>query len=175
MVVGLGLGTVSVLQAHGSDEHIQTADTVRGGTRAYPVSGAPATLDVKDALLAHPHNKLVHFPIAFALGALVLYLLAWVRGVPEDRGGDVLVLLGALATLVTVGAGWIQRTPFLDTPKALWMVRHQWLGFASFAGYAVWAGMVLRGAGLSKKVGMAWIMALLISVTAFLGGWVAHG
>ncbi len=174
--MGLG-GTGSRLYAHGPEGHVPAADTVRAGVGEVSGSSVPVenALNPGEALLAHPHNKLVHFPIAFALGALFLYLLAFLRMETAAMGADILVLLGVLSALLTVAAGWTQRSPFMDTPKEVWMLRHQWLGFATLIGYAVWAWGVVRLWSLRWKVGIGLIMALLVSVTAFLGGWVAHG
>lgn len=168
-------GTGMRLYAHGPEEHGSASDTVRGADVSRPPVPTANELNLGEALIAHPHNKLVHFPIAFALGALFLYLLAVLRMETAATGADVLVLLGALSALFTVAAGWIQRSPFLDTPKEVWMLRHQWLGFATLIAYAVWGWGVVRSWTLRWKVGVGLLMALLVSATAFLGGWVAHG
>ncbi len=126
------------------------------------------------ALVDHLHNKIVHFPVALALvGALLLWLA---RRKPELKPGALWVIwIAALSGIAAYFTGQAQHEAFEDKPKEWLMEFHRNLGTASAIALLVWALLC----SWKRVQGRAWIwgllLALLMLVTSFYGGLLAHG
>jgi hypothetical protein len=147
------------------------AATVAGG-RPVPqpyVLSSPAR-----ALLAHPHNKLIHFPIVLSLLAALLLWLP--RRPPELLAAVRLIVIAATITAVAAYfTGQSQAEGFAGEPKE-WVVElHRIWGIAVALALGVWAALLTwRPAG---RIPAWWglVVTALVTVASFLGGVVAHG
>jgi uncharacterized membrane protein len=135
--------------------------------------GHPATLDIPRLALEHPHNKVVHFPIALGLVAFVIALIDR----KSCRHEDIIlgmVVGGGLFSVVAVITGLLQSQQFIGTDQE-WMVQyHKIAGILLLVFYVLWAAL-LRVKDLKKY---SWVVgcvtAMLILLTGFIGGVVAH-
>ena len=129
---------------------------------------------VRQALLEHPHNKIVHFPLALGLAAAFLLLLA--RRRPEfDLAGRWLVWLAALGGVAAYFSGRLQEEAFKGEPKE-WLVHlHEKLGLATAIVLMVWALLTLWKPARRHLWLWRLVAAALVLITAFYGGIVAHG
>jgi uncharacterized membrane protein len=143
--------------------------------RAVPAPAAPFVMPpVREALLEHPHNKLVHFPLALALAAALLLVLARRRS-ELDVAGRWLVWLAALGGVAAYFSGRLQKEAFEGEPKA-WLVNlHEKWGLATAIVLLGWALLTLWQP--ARKHAWLWglVAAALVLITAFYGGIVAHG
>lgn len=163
------------------------ADTARAVGAGAARTGAPAETRAEppavaryvmppfmEAALEHPHNKLVHFPVALALAAALLLLIG--RRRPElDIAGRWLVWLAALGGVAAYFSGRLQEEAFKGEPKE-WVVElHEKLGLASAIALAAWALLTLWKPG--RRYAWLWGLAVtaLVLIAGFLGGIVAHG
>ncbi|HYM81916.1 MAG TPA: DUF2231 domain-containing protein [Candidatus Limnocylindria bacterium] len=128
---------------------------------------------MREALFEHAHNAIVHFPIAFTLAALGLTLFA--RGRPGfGSAARLLLWLAALGATAAFFSGRIQEQNFEGEPKE-WLVElHEKLGIATALGLWTWLAI----ASWERSRRFAWllglIVAVLVGITAFYGGVVAH-
>lgn len=167
------LSSQTLLWAHEEEEHEQPG--VAQLEEAEGEAEAPYTLPpLAQALTEHLHNKVVHFPIALGLTAALLFLLAF-RWPELDRAARLLVLFGALAAVLAWASGTAQEEAFEGKAKEWLAEFHENLGIATLVGYWVWVAF----AYLRPLKRWAWLvgllMAVLISITGFYGGLVAHG
>ncbi len=129
---------------------------------------------VRDAMLHHLHNKLVHFPIALAPVA-VLLLLAERRRPGLGAAGVGLVWLAAAGAAAAYFAGRAQEKAFHGDPKEWLAGVHETWGTAAAVALLAWALLSLWPAGRRYL----WLWGLLATATvlgaAFFGGLVAHG
>lgn len=127
-----------------------------------------------DALLEHPHNRLVHFPVALAVAAVLL--LAVGRRRPElDAAGRWLVWFAALGGIAAYFTGRIQEGVFEGEPKE-WLVHlHGTWGLATAIALVVWALLTLWKPAREHAWLVGIVVAALVLVTGFYGGIVAHG
>jgi len=143
-----------------------------GGARArqpqYPMP------PMREALLEHPHNKLVHFPLALAVAAALLLVLGRRRRELE-LAGRWLVWLAALGGAAAYFTGRLQEDAFDGEPKEWLVGTHGRWGTATAIVLAVWALLTLWKP--ARKHAWLWgLLALaLVLVTGFYGGIVAHG
>ena len=162
----------SLLWAH--EEEREEAPQVEEVEEAKAPETPYAMPPIRKALTDHLHNKVVHFPIALGLTAVLLFLLAF-RWPELDRAARLLVLLGALAAVVAWASGTAQEEAFEGGPKEWLVDLHENLGIATLIGYWVWVGFSY----FRPLKRYAWIvgllLALLIGVTGFYGGLIAHG
>jgi uncharacterized membrane protein len=127
------------------------------------------------------HPPAVHFPIALLSAAAVAEVLRMATGKPEfDEITRFCIWLGALTALGAGLLGWFLGGFHLA--DASWvMMAHRWLGTLA----VLWAGLVLLLCEMSRQPGRLkaricfrctlFLMALLVSVTGFLGGTVVFG
>ena len=128
----------------------------------------------KGIFTEHIHNKIIHFPIAFAVGAFILTLV----GFKEDKyeiGIKWLVVLAGLAAIIGYFSGIAQEEAFEGTAKE-WVIEiHETMGIVSLITIWIWA-VFLYAKPLKKY---AWIvglvLTLIILITAAYGGMLAHG
>jgi uncharacterized membrane protein len=128
---------------------------------------------LKEEVLSHLHNKTVHFPIAFAIGALVLLLLSFRR--PDlASGAHVLIIMAALTAIAALFFGLEQGKVFERTAKEWVLEAHERLGYGTLGTLLVWSAMIFIPQ--LKKHAWLWgfVVAGLVTVTAFYGGILAH-
>lgn len=174
----LAAGRLSAHEGHRSrpaPDSIRIQDT--SGAANLPPASSTVPEEAPDlfrSLTEHFHNKLVHFPIALALVAVLFVWLA-LRWPGLETSAEILVWLAALAAVPTVIAGLLQAGPFQDTPKEIWMNRHRLLGLATAVALFLWGGLFRLG--ISPRWVRLWglVVALLISLTGALGGLLSHG
>lgn len=133
----------------------------------------PFTFNIQSEIFSHLHNKLVHFPIALGVLAFVFTLLNFKQSI-FDKAILITVIIGFLFSVLAVFSGLSQSTPFENTNKE-WLVQiHQNFGIAALFAYFVWIIFLL----IDKIKKYAWIISLvvfiLVLLTGFLGGVIAH-
>ena len=147
-----------------------TAPPAAKSTAAAPFVMPP----MREALLEHPHNKIVHFPLALALAAALLLLLGR-RRLELEAAGRWLVWFAALGVIAAYFTGRIQEEAFDGEPKE-WLVHlHENWGLSSAIVLVVWALLTLWKP--ARKHAWLWglVAAALVLITGFYGGIVAHG
>jgi uncharacterized membrane protein len=131
----------------------------------------PKTI-MKEAMWSHMHNKLIHFPLALGVTASVLMLFARKR--PEMLTTiRILLIIAALFAVAAYFTGKAQEEPFEEGEMHEFVEWHQWFGIAS--GVCLWAGIFVSGKPNNFMIPYALTQLLLLSVTGFLGGILAHG
>lgn len=125
---------------------------------------------IKETLFGHLHNKVIHFPIAFGVGAALLFLLA-LRWPEMKAGARVLVLLGALSTIISVFPGLAQKGPYEGSNI---IKLHQNLGIVTTFSFWIW--VLFSYWRPLKRYAWIWglVVAALVMVTAFYGGQLTH-
>jgi uncharacterized membrane protein len=129
------------------------------------------------------HPALVHFPIAFLLGAVVLELYAWWRGEPGwDRVVTGLFLAGvataALAAVAGVLAFFTGPASFTDEAGRLvwWHIGAAVTQFVLFAivAFVRWRHLHIPAPAWTRLIGL--IAALVLLLAGYVGGHlVYHG
>ena len=179
VVLFLGPGSLRAHEGHEktalSPESSQVQEVPEaGGALLTTPSSIPERPDLFRSLTEHVHNKLVHFPIALGLVAVLFIWLA-LRWPGLETSAEILVWLAVLSVMLTVITGLLQAAPFQDTPKEVWVNRHRLLGLATAAALFLW-GLLFR-----FRIHARWIrlwslaVALLLSLTGSLGGLLSHG
>jgi uncharacterized membrane protein len=129
---------------------------------------------IREALVEHPHNKLVHFPLALAVVAALLLVLGR-RRVELDVAGRWLVWFAALGGVAAYFSGRLQEEAFEGEPKE-WLVNlHEKWGLATAIALVLWALLTLWKP--ARRHAWLWglVAAALALVTGIYGGVVAHG
>jgi uncharacterized membrane protein len=131
----------------------------------------PKTI-MKEAMWSHFHNKLVHFPLALGITASVLIFFTRKRPelIPAIR---ILLIVAALFAVAAYFTGKAQEEPFEEGEMHEFVEFHQWLGIAS--GVCLWAGVIISTKAKNLLVPYALTQLVLLSITGFLGGILAHG
>lgn len=131
----------------------------------------PKTI-MKEAMWSHLHNKIIHFPLALGLAAAVLILFARKR--PEMLFTiRILLIVAALFAVAAYFTGKAQEEPFEKGEMQEFVEFHQWFGIAS--GICLWAGVIISTKAKNLLMPYALLQLILLSVTGFLGGILAHG
>jgi uncharacterized membrane protein len=163
------------LSTAGRDSALNAAAGDSAPSPAEPLARAPFVMPAMgDEMLHHPHNKVVHFPLALALAAALLLLVA--RRRPElEPAGRWLVWLAALGGVAAYFSGRLQEEAFEGEPKAWLVDLHEKWGLATAIVLVAWALLTLWGPG--RKHAWLWglVAAALVLITGFYGGVVAHG
>ncbi len=131
----------------------------------------PKTI-MNEAMWSHFHNKLVHFP--FALGVTASVLIFFTRKKPELLVAiRVLLIIAALFAVAAYFTGKAQEEPFEQGEMHEFLEFHEWFGIAS--GICLWAGVLISSIAKKLLMPYAVLQLILLSVTGFLGGILAHG
>ena len=130
-------------------------------------------LKVSDALLEHIHNKIIHFPIVLIVMAFFFTLLQF-KYQKFDTTIKIMVLLAVFFSIVAFITGTNQMEPFEETAKD-WLVHlHRTFGITTLSITVVWSIFLF----VNKLKKYTWLIAglafLIVSVTGFLGGVLAH-
>jgi len=133
--------------------------------------------------LQNLHPLLIHFPIAFLIGALLLYVLSWVaRNEPWAWTGLWMLILGTIgaAGAVWTGLGAFESVMVAPSVRQHILVYHRTLMLIVFAlsiALSSWAlvarPMPRRGRG--AFVALLFTMAALLVIGADFGGWMVYG
>lgn len=128
---------------------------------------------LKDLLFEHLHNKIIHFPLAFGLAAVLFTFLSlkWETYEPATR---VLFLLAGVTGIIAYFTGDAQAEPFEESYMREWVELHERLGITSTI--LLWASFFMSINPKLKRY--LWVAALavfvLLSLTGFYGGVLAH-
>lgn len=126
------------------------------------------------------HPMLVHFPLAFLLGGVVLDLYGWWRGSPGAvRAATGLLVAGVLTGLVTAAAGWLamETVPAHTGEAHRLMEWHMYVQLASVGVFAVAAYLRWRRRDAPPgwwSRGLGWAAAVAITVGASFGGYIVY-
>ena len=120
------------------------------------------------------HPALVHFPVAFLMGAVIAELLGiWsLFGMKEHSDGIVrfCLTLGALGGVGAAATGWMNAEFTLHSGSLVWVLLfHRWLGTAT-AAVSVIAWIVLHRAGTPEGPSRRTFRILLFSGGILVGG-----
>ena len=125
------------------------------------------------AAFEHLHNKLIHFPIALTLIALLLMVV----GFKENKyfgAIKIIVPFAAILTIATVITGQGQASPFEGTATYALVETHELLGFGVLAALILWS-VALYVEQLKKFIyPIAIITFILVSLAGLYGGVIAH-
>jgi uncharacterized membrane protein len=138
-----------------------------------PTPPPAVNVPLKDAVLEHLHNKVVHFPLALGSTAALFLLISyrWPQYWPAAR---LLLFLAAASAVAAYFTGKAQEEDVENGPLRLYFERHESLGIAS--AISLWLGWALTL--VPKARPWLWLYALLIlfllSGTGFLGGILSH-
>ena len=128
-----------------------------------------------EQMFAHLHNKIVHFPIALTLVAFLFSLLN-IKQQSHCTYQSIKILLGIslFAGISAYFTGNFQLTPFIGDPKEWLANTHRLTGIISTSLILIWfaALFIERTKKYSWAIGL--IVVIAISITAFLGGVLAH-
>ncbi|MEW6701144.1 MAG: hypothetical protein AB1298_00350 [Bacteroidota bacterium] len=126
-----------------------------------------------EATFQHLHNKVIHFPIVIGVFAF-LFSVMHLKWKNQDRVILIMVAAGFLFSIVAYFTGNSQSEPFIGTGKE-WVVNlHRNFGISVLALYFIWLLFLF----IAKIKKYAWIIGailfLIVSITGFLGGVIAH-
>ncbi len=127
----------------------------------------------KEELFSHPHNKIVHFPLAVGIAGSIFMLVSLKK--PELLTAvRILWLLAALASIGAYFSGQSQEEPFEEGALHEVVELHEKLGTAT--GICLGVGFLISLSRRLKKLAVVWAVLLfaLISVTGYYGGVLAH-
>ena len=121
------------------------------------------------------HPIVVHLPIGFLLLAGIAEIIARRRGIALDHAISLMLLSGAVASVVAVVLGWLLAAEGgYDESTLFW---HRWAGVAvavvSIAAWLVKSGKLSLTAGAYKA--SLWGLVILLALTGHLGGNLTHG
>ncbi len=121
------------------------------------------------------HPLVVHLPIGFLLLAGIAEIIARKRAINLDQGISLMLLSGAVASVVAVVLGWLLAADGgYDESTLFW---HRWAGVAvavvSVAAWLAKSGKLTLASNTYKA--SLWGMVVLIAVTGHLGGNLTHG
>ncbi|CUT08470.1 Uncharacterized membrane protein [Candidatus Kryptonium thompsonii] len=161
--------------AHGKEKH-DKKDTLKAkvDTLTTIQNVQPYKIRLSENLLEHVHNKIVHFPVAFVVAGFILTIL----GFKWDKFSSSVNLLIFLAGVFAIAAyltGVLQESAFEDTSKEWVVETHETLGIVTAISIWVWFLFlsVKRLKRFSWLIGV--ITLVLVLVTGFYGGVLAHG
>jgi uncharacterized membrane protein len=158
-------------------QHAPPAEEEAPASAASPHQHLPAAEERVPTLWTHlrehPHNAIVHFPLALALAGALFILLSY-RWPGYDAAARLLLALAGLAAIGAVITGQIQEEHFEHGPLHEVVELHEKLGFATLA--AIWLSLLAQSLRVLRPV--AWLLALalwaLVLLTGYYGGGLAH-
>lgn len=124
-------------------------------------------------LFEHLHNKIIHFPIALSVGAFLLILLGY-KDEKMIKAVKILIPFATLMAIIAVFTG-INQSGVFEGEKVYSLVEiHRTLGIISAALLLIWSISLFWKKLKKYSLLIAIITLLLISITAFYGGIIAH-
>ncbi len=163
-----------VIFAHGKEKH-ENKDTLKA-TRSDTLSKVEQRYEIKigEQIFEHVHNKIVHFPIAFVVAGFILTLLGF-KWNEFSKAVNLLVFLAGLFAISAYLTGVSQELAFENTSKEWVVETHESLGIATMISIWVWF-LFLNVKNLKKFAWLVGVIALiLVLITGFYGGILAHG
>jgi uncharacterized membrane protein len=151
-------------------------DSSSAASTTQPVESRPRryVLRVWYSLFGHLHNKIIHAPIGFGLSAFLLSLFALKRKEYEP-GIRWLLLVAALGSIAAFITG-TQQAVALEGGSKDWVIDvHRTLGITTMISLCAWAVFQWVTALKRWAIILGVIASLLILVTGFFGGVLAHG
>ncbi len=127
----------------------------------------------KEAIFEHLHNKLVHFPIALSFLSFLFFLLS--LKYPEfEKPARITLLISALFTIPVYFSGENQVRNFEGKAKEWLAETHE--NFGIFTIISIWLWLFISYRKKIKKLAilLGIITLILISITGFYGGILAH-
>ena len=125
------------------------------------------------AVFEHMHNKLIHFPIALTIVALLLMAIGY-KDNKYLAAVKIIVPFAAFVTIFTVLAGLSQAAPFEGTAMYGLVETHEILGLGVLLSLILWS-VSLYVKKLNKFIYLfAVLNFILVSITGFYGGIIAH-
>lgn len=160
-------------EAHASPSPQPVVAAAEDGAEAERPESPPVKVDPRAALVEHPHNKIVHFPLALGAAGAVLLLLSY-RWPQFGAGARLLLIAAAAFAWIAVRTGLAAEADLRGGGLDLWLERHELAG--------KWTAGTLTATALLALVKQArigvWLLALialaLVSLTGFLGGILSH-
>lgn len=183
------------IYAHGGKDHnkhneakVDTLTIVNGDTIA--VNGHPKNskiqtmtkeeikeekfeLNFGERMFEHPHNKIVHFPIAFGYLLLIFMIIGYKVEVCH-RASKIIVVLGMLSSIITAILGLLQTGPFIGTKMYSYVELHRNLAFISVFIYALLTWAIFRRSPRKIQFVLVLTLTVLITLIGFLGGVISH-
>jgi uncharacterized membrane protein len=179
----------SQLNAHGKEKHSRNIENVNDTSmqtknadvndnqidmgHVHEESESKEEIVFPDVLFEHIHNKLVHFPIALSILGLLFTILNF-KWKQFEFSIKYIVLIATIFTIPVIVTGLIQADNFIGDPKEMYVNTHKWFGIISTFLLFVWSYFLWKKS-LQKY---AWIFSLIIFIliilTAFQGGIIAH-
>jgi uncharacterized membrane protein len=160
----VGTTTMQSIQESGeSDEKSSTTEPMRSKEEI-----------MKEAIPAHIHNKIVHFPFALGIAGSIFLLISFKW--PQYRSGArLLLILAAIAAIAAYFTGRAQEEPFEKGEMEPFLEAHKNSGIAS--AIFLWTGVLLTTWVENRTLLTiyALILLFLLSATGFFGGILAHG
>jgi uncharacterized membrane protein len=143
--------------------------------RARPPAARYVMAPLGRALLEHPHNKLVHFPIALSMAGLLFLIRSRRRGSGLADAARWLIALSALGAVAAFVTGLLQAASFRGDAREWVVLVHRSWGTAGAVALVVWA--LLAAWRSSRRYALAWgfLAVGIVLVAAFYGGVVAYG
>lgn len=138
-----------------------------------PEEEQPFVLEPWEAAREHLHNKLIHLPVGFALAAFVVSL-ASLRRKELQPAVLVLVLVAAAGSVAAYFTGVAQAHPFQGGPEQWVVDLHRWLGISTGLSLWVWAAFLVMRPLQRFAFIAGCAVVLLVLVTGFFGGILAH-
>ncbi len=126
------------------------------------------------SLEGHLHNKIIHVPIGFGLAACFLSILA-LRWPEHTAGIRWLVLLAALGGIAAYFTGSHQALALEGGSKDWIIDLHRTLGITTASFLCLWAVSVWVASLRKWSVYLGILATVLLFVTGFFGGILAHG
>lgn len=129
---------------------------------------------MREAMPEHMHNKIVHFPLALGFAGALFLLLSFKW--PQYRSGArLLLLLAAVAAIAAYFTGRAQEEPFEKGEMEPFLELHKNAGISTAV--MLWVGVGLSGFSQYKMLLAVYaiLLIILVSVTGFFGGILAHG
>lgn len=126
------------------------------------------------------HPVLIHFPIAFLLGGVVLGLYAWARGrLDLERLATGLFIAGVLTGILTALAGLLAMYTAPDNTETAerLMSIHLWVQVAALALFSLAAWLRWRawdtGPGVGTRI-LGWVAAVVLIAGSAIGGYMVY-
>lgn len=131
------------------------------------------SINIGSELFEHLHNKLIHFPIVFILGGLILTLLGY-KNESYEPAVKIFVGLAFLFGIASIITGLNQAEPFIDTSKE-WIVDiHKIMGIITISLTGVWEVLLFTKTNKKYSLAFAGAASLIVLAVGFLGGIIAH-
>jgi len=124
-------------------------------------------------LFEHLHNKIIHFPIALSVGAFLLILFGY-REEKMIKAVKILIPFATLMAIIAVFTGLNQSGVFEGTATYKFVEVHRILGISTTLFFVFWSVSLFVGKLKKFTIILAVITLLLVLITAFYGGIIAH-